>query len=418
MNYLKPEKLIIFSTLLWFICFLIIPYNYHFDANINKAVTFTSACLLFFLVGTKSVQNPMYNFKGGQVDQIDNFKIKFILIFLIGLFGVLLRIYQRLFLDDITSFDSASEFRLMSLEEEKELSLIQIIAAVCYPFGLVALLLFIYFRSQININKYIIYFSGSLFPLEAIFLGGRLNMAVFAIILLIAFFIKKSISNEKIYFQKKHIFYFLSVFFLFILYSNKIIIDRLELMGFDFFLYISYIESARDMTISQYYYDFLYNSNFSGLGSLSYMLVEIIHYYISGIIEFFRLYLFSDDLTLWYGSFQFNVYLKFLSFFGVDGLPSMADVYSVSHHNPGRYTSFIGPAFIDFGYYAIFYIFLIGLISKKLFYYSSAGFLSGLLLYPFIAMVIILSPMHHFMMGPNLYILNAFLISLIILKTN
>ena len=146
-----------------------------------------------------------------------------------------------------------------------------------------------------------------------------------------------------------------------------------------------------------------------------FIITEIFHYYLSGIIEFIKLYNFNDTYEYWLGAHQFNIYLKFLSFFGIENLPTYQDTLS-SHHQPGQYTSFLGPTLIDFGKFSLIYIFLLGIIIGKIFNSVVSKNLSGIMFYPLFATTVIFSPMIHLLMASSLYIINAFIIFVIATK--
>jgi len=413
MNNLNPSKILLFSLSTWLIIFTIIPYKYYFNESPNEAIFFALLCFFAFFLGTFFCNDKISD---NEIINTKNVKLIFNISFLLGVIGVLFRLYERIFLDSVLMYDNFTEYRFESLQQEDQLSIAGVLGSLFYPFGLSALLIYIYYNKIIYINKLPVYAFGSFFPIEAIFLGGRLNIIVFSLILFFAFQINSIKDKGKLILPNlRNSILVISIFFLFSLYSLNIVLTRFDQMGFDFTNYLNFLEISRNLEISSYFYNFADQRNFDLTSTYFFILVEMMHYYVSGLVEFIKLYNFNlSGFDPYFGSHQFNVFLKFFGFLGFDTI-SFMDTHD-NHHQIGQYTSFLGPAYIDFGKYSIFYLFLLGYVSKKIYFSMSKGLISGQLLYPYVLTVVILSPMNHFFMQQYLYIFTAIIITITMFK--
>ena len=70
-------------------------------------------------------------------------------------------------------------------------------------------------------------------------------------------------------------------------------------MGFDFTSYLTYLEISRNLEISSYFYNFANQRNFDLTSAYFFILVEMMHYFVSGLVEFIKLYNFNlSDFVL------------------------------------------------------------------------------------------------------------------------
>lgn len=415
MNNLNPTKLLIFSLIIWIACSIITPYNYFFDNSPLRAIFFLSFSFLAFLIGCKTNLKNDSTFKTVQSSEQINFLFYFSLF--TGFFGVLFKLYQRIFIERVMIYDSFTDFRFGAEEAYYENTIIDVISGIMYPFGIVSLLLYIYFGKSININKYIVWLIGIAYPIEGILLGGRLNIIFFATMIFFTFQVKNFLNNGSlIKLSRTKILSIIFCLIFFLIYSSNIISARLEYMGFDFINFLSYLELQRNVEIDDWYILFLLRNNFSNFAFITFAFAEIIHYFQVGIIEFIKLYNFNNgNYDYWMGVHQFSIYLKFFSIMGFENIPSYLDTMS-SSHQPGQYTSFIGSALIDFGEYTPIYMFALGIFAKRIYNSALSGRFAGVMIFPFVATVVIYSPMINFLMNQTLYILNALIIIMIMSK--
>ena len=413
MRIISPSSLLFFSIIIWVVLFIISPYNYYFTQDISNATFFLFLSIICFVIGANSSFNKERNFYNRLIISTKaNSIFKFSLI--TGIIGIFLRIYQRIFIEKIFIFDNLTEFRFSASNNFSEPSTIEVLSSIMYPFGLTALIFYIYFSDKIKINRNIIYLAGIMYPLESIFLGGRITIIVFLSMIFFSLFIK-NFHKQKIFLKKRSILILILFLFIFSLYSSSVVQARLSIMGFNLLSYIDFLEIQRQVLVSDSFYNFVDSENFSGLGLYLFIINEIIHYYLVGVIEFIKLFNYNTTYEYWMGAHQFNVYLKFFSFIGIENIPSFQDTLS-SHHHPGQYPSVAGPALIDFGRFSIVYFFILGMISRKIYLDAISNGLIGLMLYPIVATTIIFSPMINLLMAQNLYILNSFLFFLLLIK--
>tara|TARA_Y100000768_G_scaffold388048_1_gene381673 strand:- start:3695 stop:4654 length:960 start_codon:yes stop_codon:yes gene_type:complete len=314
-------------------------------------------------------------------------------------------------------YDNFTEYRFASADAYYENSLIDVFASIMYPFGIASLLLYIFYNKQINVNKYIVWLVAATYPLESIFLGGRLNLIFFATLIFFAFQVNNFLNKGSlISVQIKKLIPLFFVLMIFLMYSVNIVTARFDQMGFSFESYIFYLEVVRDVEIENSYFSFLVDNNFSSFSFFTFAIAEIVHYFHAGVIEFIKLYHFNDgDYVYWMGAHQFSIYLKFFSILGFENLPSYLDTLE-SYHQAGQYTSFVGSALIDFGEYTPIYMFILGILSGGIYNSALKGELAGIMIFPFVATVVVYSPMINFLMNAPLYILNALILVIIISK--
>ena len=417
MNKLKPSNLLFTSFLIWIIFFIITPYTYFFDKSPFDAVVFIFFSFLFFIIGSIISTNTDLSHKSNDKLSSKSINRFFYGSLLAGIIGGIIRIYQRIFTESVLMYDNFTEYRFASSEAYYENTIIDAIGSLLYPFGIASLLMYIYYGKQIKINKYFVWMVAGTYPLEGIFLGGRLNIIFFATMIFFAFQIKSFSQNRVLIgISLKKIIPVLLALMIFLMYSANILTTRFDQMGFTFESYIMYLEVVRNVEIDNNFLSYLVKNNFSNFSFLSYVFVEIIHYFHAGVIEFIKLYHFNDgDYTYWMGVHQFSIYLKFFSIFGIENLPSYVDTLE-SYHQVGQYTSFVGSALIDFGEYTPIYMFILGILSGKTYNSAIRGEFNGIMIFPFIASVIVYSPMINFLMNQTLYILNALILLIIISK--
>ena len=417
MKKISPANLLFTSFIIWIVCFIFSPYNYNFQESSFNAVIFISFSFLCFIIGAITIKND--DISSGELNNFSNSSINSIFYFSIitGFIGGLLRIYQRIFTESVLMYDNFTEYRFASADAYYENSLIDVFASIMYPFGIVSLLLYIYYNKQINVNKYIVWFVAATYPLESIFLGGRLNLIFFATLIFFAFQVNNFLNKGSLMsFQIKKLIPLFLVLIIFLMYSANIVTARFDQMGFSFESYIFYLEVVRDVEIENSYFSFLVDNNFSSFSFFTFAIAEIVHYFHAGVIEFIKLYHFNDgDYVYWMGAHQFSIYLKFFSILGFENLPSYLDTLE-SYHQAGQYTSFVGSALIDFGEYTPIYMFILGILSGGIYNSTLKGELAGIMIFPFVATVVVYSPMINFLMNAPLYILNALILVIIISK--
>ena len=149
MNYLNPSKILLFSLSSWLIFFTIIPYNYYFNESPNEAIFFCFIMLpcfyrWFFFCNDNISDNEIIDAK--------NVKSIFYLSFLLGVIGVFFRLYEEFFLI-LFLHRILTEYRFETINQRDQLSIAGVLGSLFYPFGLVALLIYIYYNKVIFMKK-------------------------------------------------------------------------------------------------------------------------------------------------------------------------------------------------------------------------------------------------------------------------
>lgn len=426
MKTIAPGFLFTVMWLLWFVMFSFIPYSYDnitpiFSASLSLLLDVISFYIGIYFIKIFPRKESTYNIELLQnkmriysITTKKLFKISIIL----GFIGVILKLYLRFYLQDFGSYESVTEFRLHLNDDQMSGGIAGLVAGLTYPFGFVALTLLIYFKDFWHVKKHIqilVWLLGLFIAIDGILVGGRTSIVLLASLLFFTYRIKAYLSMSYKYMTGKKIIYAFLFFVGFMYLSSNIIVQRLESYGMTIDAYLQYMKSGREITINPVFANFIQNSDTFGLKNLVFAFVEFMHYYVHGVFEYIRLYNHFNFDKLWYGLHEYYVYTKLFEKLNIIDL-SYAETLQ-GYYKTGVYTTFFGPSLIDFGYFVFLYIMAIGSIFQILYQKALSGMFSGIILYPFAATIIIFSPMINLMMGSVLYILNALLISYLIVKT-
>ena len=148
------------------------------------------------------------------------------------------------------------------------------------------------------------------------------------------------------------------------------------------------------------------NNNYIGDVLFTYTLTT--KYYLHGMLELNHLINnFKKNHT--YGSFTFVLYKRIL--YKLVGKNADTSSYATIMPRNGIFTSFLGPIFVDFGWFSPFFLLLFGVYSKQIHNRLISNDDSAVLLYVYLSVVIIFIPVFNFINGANgLYILTSFLL--------
>jgi len=407
----------------------IIPYEYENIYPVLPALLSLALDAFCFLMGVffiKSMWDKELMYASLDVNVFtsimrtneENTKKIFYVSIMLGLIGVVLKIYMRLYQQDITSFANTTEFRLHLNDDQVDGGALGLISAILYPFGFVSLTLLIYFKEYLDVKKgiyFLVWFIGLFFGIDGYLAGGRTSFVVLASLIFFTYALKFYHAKIEIKILSiKNIIYLLCAFFGFLYFSSIIIFQRLELFGTTTQEYIAYMTEGREISLSSEFINFMQDDDALGFNKFVFTLVEFLHYYVHGVFEYIRLYNHFDFDHVWYGIHEYFIYFKFFDRLGLFKITYLETLQG--YYKTGVYTTLFGPSLIDFGHFTFLYALFLGSVFQLLYYKALSGKIIGLLLYPFVATTIIFSPMINIMTGSVLYIFNALLMSYFIAR--
>lgn len=428
MLYLKPIKLLILSGLIWLFSFLTLPATY---VELGGATWFPILTLvlfnLLFILGIKSV-------KGAKATQneisIQKKTFLVLLFFSIGAVGVLIKVYQRVFIEKIYFAENLVRTRMDLMAGELNSGILGLLSALTYPFATIALMLAIIWIKNMSRFTFIIILLVGLFPIyDSILTESRL-LIVFIVGMLGVCYLASGINLFKSYkriklgnikllsipdvlFKKKVWIPMLIIAIGFTVFSQKVINNRLATF--------SYIDT---MKVWEHYHQVEVDKDFKKMVKTSNSNVEknkliatysLKHYFAHSVFEYIRL---NNHLEkswgYYYGMFEFYTYFKLFKLLGFD-IPPFSELNKISY-KPAVYSTFWGPFYIDFGVFGFVISFLLGRSSQRIYLKARQNSPIHILLYAFIAMVILASFFLNFATGGNLYFLNAIVVTIIFIQ--
>ena len=116
----------------------------------------------------------------------------------------------------------------------------------------------------------------------------------------------------------------------------------------------------------------------------------------------------DEPYGIFYGKYELDVYFKFLRFFNIP-VESRLEMEKTLYH-AGYYITLWGPFYLDFGVFGFVIAFFLGYVIKKTYNYAVQGHLPAILMYSYIAIVLLASFHVSLVGGKYIYIFNAILI--------
>ncbi|APY08486.1 hypothetical protein BWZ20_09320 [Winogradskyella sp. J14-2] len=428
MSLIKPAYLLITSFIIWLIAYLSIPATY---INLGESLWFPILTLTFFnllfVLGLNTVNGVPK--KHPQIS-IQKKQIIILLLFGIGVLGATLRVFQRVFIQEIYFAEDLVKTRMDLMANEGNSGLIGVISAVAYPFTTVTLMLAILWIKSIRKSFFIVIFLIGLYPIYDSFLTESRLLIVFVLGMLVVTVLASKISFFKSFttfnfhklplfriptiLRRKRVFIPLIIISVgFVIFSQKVINNRLAAFGY-----------KDTLTIWEYYHETKIDKDFKQEVKRENSIVQknkqigmysLKHYFSHSVFEYVRLVNhLESSYGYYYGLFEFYTFIKFAKIIGFD-IPSFSELNEVSY-KPAVYTTFWGPFFIDFGVFGFIISFILGRFTKRMYLKAREGSESAILIYAFIAVIILASFFVNLAMGGNLYFLNAIFISILFIK--
>ena len=427
MKIFSPLKLQAISFLIWVIAFLSIPATY---IKLGDAFFFSVFSLimfnLLFALGTLAKKNHKKS-----INLFSKLKKRQLVFFLfcIGFIGVLIRVYQRIFLQKIYFASNLIETRMDLLSSELNSGILGVVSAVFYPFATICLLLGVLWNKELKRIEIIIITVFGLFPIYDSFLTeGRLMIVmIFGMLFITLGFSNYNLFKKgllvkagglklfkapRFFLKKRNIIFSVIVVSLFVGFSVKVMNNRLSVFNY------------RDtLKVWEYYHESNIDNEFLAKVKKSDKLnknkliglYSIKHYFAHSVFEYIRLVGHLENYTgYYYGAYEFYPYLKMLKVVKID-VPSFSDLNNVIYKR-GVYTTFWGPFFLDFGVFGFILSFFLGRFCKQKYLNAKNGSEMDILLYSFIGINILASFFVSFLNGGNIYFFNAIIITILFSK--
>lgn len=420
LKYIAPFKLILYSFLSWFLAYIFIPTSYIVKGNRFFALAILFCYVGFLILGFRSankIKNQNYI-----PSKIDFFGIK--LAFFIGVFGFILKVIQIVFIQKSFSVNTY-ELRVNNQFTEFNSGGIGVIIALTFPFAIIAFLSIIYYYKHFS-KKMIIAATivASLYIFDSLVNGSRLPIALILIISIIVWVFSQAHHGKlllktisiKLYGYKllnMHKFFFTKKMLLFVIvgvlsynFFINVMVKRLDYYEYDDVL--TYWEIQHDSKINSDY-KIKINKLPNKDKNRAVAKYSLLHYFTHAPFEFQKLVNHVDDpYGIFYGKYEFDVYFKFLRFLNIP-VKSKLEMDKVLYHD-GYYITFWGPFYIDFGIFGILIAFVLGYLIKKTYLMARNGYLPAILMYSYIAVVLLASFHVSLFGGKYIYIFNAILV--------
>lgn len=398
-KFLEPKKLILSGLFLWLFLYIFSPFSFVENISFNYYL-FILLNILFFLIGNLLIGSRI---KPYPINRAKSVKL-FYLFFWIALFGILFKLTDNFFIREINF--NASAFENRELLEQGGGNIIGIIGSVLSPLSFYVL--FLYFKYKIKTNKIIKVIAMTMPFVQVIYaiaIGSR--SSIFVTILFVCIFLL-ILNKFKLNF-KKGVLYFASLIgFLFFLqniffsrtldYVEESVLKEhvLDLSAFNDMVYTD--KKFNDYVIN--------NNNYIGNVLFNYSILT--KYYLHGMLELNHLINnFNKNHT--YGGYTFLMYKRIL--YKIVGKKADLSSYTTIMPRNGIFTSFLGPIFVDFGWFSPIFLLAFGVYSKKIHNRLISNDDSAVLLCVYLSLVILFFPVFNFISGAKgLYILTSFLL--------
>lgn len=374
-RFLSPAILVFYSTIIFLICLPLLPVDVKYPMTI-EAFFFWLLCFISFFIGTLIGCGKKSSMLLRQYHHSNNTKkAKNLVLMLvtIGFIGIIMLFVDRYLIRGVSLSANSMENREM-LNDNKA-SLLSMIAAATSAFGTLSyILIWITEVNQIVINRWLkllALLSPLLVLIFSIQMGSRSLMLVVLLVYLFAWLFVLRLQGRKIQFQHK-----LMVVIAFLglaIISAVMMVSRVELMGIDIFY--SFINSAYAYTLlpSPFLIDIIQSNQ--AIGEILSGLFSLVQYVFHGIYEFsllFNNYQGEHEL----GNRVFWLPIKILSISTGGWIETSEAVHAGERY--GIFTTFVGPIFIDFGWFSPVFLVLYGILISLPYRLLQRGFIEWL----------------------------------------
>lgn len=417
LKLLTPFRLLFFSFLVWLVCYLIIPAEYLVKGNRAFPIFIFIAYNIALILGFYSLRVTKQKRKAPNVSDYIAIKLSFY----IGIIGFVLKIVQLIFIQKVFSIN-VYEARVDNQFTEFNSGLLGVVIALTFPFAVISFLAIFYNYKWSSLRmKIASALFAALYIIDAYLNGARLPIAVILAMTAIIFIIFQSqkgtffkrvlkiriyefhlISIPRVFLKSKSLI-IITIFLLAIGFFKNAMIDRLEYYNYRDVL--SYWEIQHESVMDE---DFKKRVNSLNISDKNEAVANysLYHYFTHAPFEFQKLVNHVDQpLGIFYGRYQFDVYFKFLRLVKIP-VESKLEMQKVLYH-PGYYITFWGPFYLDFGLIGLILAYLLGIFIKYTFNLMLRGYLPAILMYSYMAIILLASFHVSLFGGKYIYIFNA-----------
>lgn len=428
MNFLKPHLLILISFTVWLFFFLTIPTEYLYKGSAIFPVITLISYIGFFFIGLKTIKKTKRTLIGTTETGIKKIKQLTYFLFLIGAVGVLIKLFIGFFITKIFVASNVFEKRLELMDQELSSGIYGAIAALLFPFAVITMFIVIYYRKNFNKIFVVIALIFGIFPIfETFYLGGRTIFVLLGgmIAFIILFYIQNNIQFNKTVYKlkkiklitipkflvKKRVIILLILLIIgFRYYSVNIVTQRLDRFGYKDTL--GHWEELHRVNIDDNFQNYVIklpkDQKDYQIGIYSFK-----HYFVHGVFEYIRSVNHLEKQTgYYYGSYTFYTFFKFFKLLGIP-IKSLTEMDKVAHE-VAVFTTFWGPFYLDFGIFGLPIMFLWGRFVKRAYLKAINGDIFFVILYSYLAVILITSFFLNFMLGSSSYYLFAILVAIFI----
>lgn len=402
-----PERVLLLGIAIYLAIYLLAPVTPLVTVQ-SSAMAFIFLCCAAFAAGSwiaGLVGMRVYrNVRSEEWLRMQASKL-FLGTFALGLLGNVLKFYDTYFL---RASGSINAFELREALSDVGAGPLSVLGGVLYPFGFIPLLLYLGSR-DIGRSPLRLVLATSLFilpALEALIIFSR-SALIIACAMIYFGVVLTTYSGRA--FPKALRFPALIIAATLATLSAFIFQLRLEGMGLD--INNSMYSSAYGYTVRPS--DWAQAAMQGGDSVLSQILtsaIPLFQYYVHSLFEWQLLWARGSNQDHSFGLLLFNTYFKALSIFG---LADQVDMFRL-FPRVGVFTTFFGPLWVDFGWFAPMVMILFGYMARRLGLAAQASDIGALPFYTFICVVLFLAPVANFLLAKGMYAINAFIIFWII----
>lgn len=397
---IEPRKLILWAFLFWGILFFSSPLVLKIELN-PEAYLLIGMSVLSFLLGTFLPKK-----KRTSVNRIRNevsLQKFFNYVLIISLIGITFKYFDRFYMRGI-SF-SADIFSNRESMGGGSGNFIGILSSILSPFSFFPLFLYWKYKMKLNFTVRVIVYSVFVLQVfDSILLGSRSGLFVIFVFLL--FYL---LYFRKIRFTIKKLALSISLIFGFMLFMNYMFVERTKVFAGDNTYDVILNESNFNYTAtSNRKFKQFFEKQDPIVQNILFTYITTNQYFTHGMFEFSYLYdHFKKEHAL--GSYTFSVYSRFIK--KITGQKENLDQLQKLPPRIGVYTTLFGPLYIDFGWLIIPFMALFGMFSKIIYTKACSNDDVAILMYFYLAIVIIFSPVFNFINGAGgIFLFTSFII--------
>jgi hypothetical protein len=407
-----PERLALVGGCAYLFLWIVAPLNSISPISIT-ALIYILICYAAFIAGCKSeFISRFWRKKNYDTSRERKYWLWFWIWLILGVTGLLLRLYDKFVLRDAFVIGSVIETR--EALADTSAGLLAAIGGVLYPFCYLPIFM-VWIRErrfgpQNKIVKWIAILVAALPALDALILLSRSQMLV--AFSMMYFGVSCTLYGGKVLPKKMLLPIFLGFFLLIGITVSTFLIrlDEMELKLIDSLLGSAYAEL---LVPNEFVLRNLNSENAFGSIILS-NVIPLFQYYLHGLYEFFLLWERPDTQNFSYGIEHFFPYIKLLSIFG---FVDQSVISQQPYFRGGVFTTFFGPLWVDFGWFGIFIMFIFGFFTKLFANIAKTQFSSALPLYAFLCVIVFFFPVVNLIVSAQgMYTANAFLIFYITMR--